>query len=122
MTIPAWPTDLPSCPIMDSLRINQTADGPIRTDMNAGTTRARRRVSLRIAQMSLSLRMTSAQVTTFKTFHEQTLGDGAARFTMPVLFVGGKVTRTVQFADQPSYQMLGGGRWRIDLSLRVEAL
>lgn len=108
--------------MLGSVQVPQTADAPVRSEMNSGTTRARRKYSLRIAHMSFALRMSNAQVATFKAFHETTLGDGAARFTMPVLFAGASVTRTVQFTDPPSYEVLGGGLNKVGVSLLVEAL
>lgn len=122
MTIPAWPTGVPYCPIMDSVQIAQTSEPPLRTEMNAGTTRARRKYSLRIARVGFSLRMTNAQLATWRTFHDTTLGDGSARFTMPILFAGASVTKTVQIVEPPSYSRLGGGFTRVNLSLHVESL
>lgn len=122
MPLPQWPADVPACPLLDTTQVQQTADAPIRTEMNAGTTRARRKFTLRIARMTFSLRMTNAQVVAFRTFHEETLSDGAARFQMPILFAGTRRVETAQFAEQPAYDSLGGKLTRVSISLRVENL
>lgn len=122
MAIPSWPTDIPSCPLLDSVQVQQTAEAPIRTEMNAGTTRARRKFSLRVARVSFPIVMKNDEVVNFRLFHERTLGDGAARFTIPILFAGARVIRTAQFAEQPSYEPAGSGRTKVNISLRVESL
>jgi hypothetical protein len=122
MTIPAWPAGVPQTALRGSIEVPQTAEPPLRSDMNSGTTRQRRKYSLRIARYSMKIVMTSAQCATFRTFHETTLGDGAARFTMDLSFNGAIVNRTCQFVEPPRYSPLGPGNMEITLSLRVEAL
>jgi hypothetical protein len=117
----AWPTDLPFCPMLST---QQVADMPATTltEMNAGTTRARRKYSAPMSRMGFALRMTSAQAVAFRSFHESTLEDGALAFTMPIAFAGVLRTETVQFAEPPSYAALGPGQTRVTISLRVRSL
>ncbi len=51
--------------------------------MNAGTTRQRRTSTIRNGVQKLAIEMSPDQVAAFDAFHAS-LGDGAARFTMPI--------------------------------------
>ncbi|WP_131193724.1 hypothetical protein [Lichenihabitans psoromatis] len=121
MAIPTWPTDVPYTPMTSGLTITQLANPLLSTDMNAGTTRQRRKYTLRIAEMKLVIRMTPAQFASFHAFH-QAIGDGAARFTMPVWNGSGYVTRTVQIKDQPDMSPLAFRARSVGFSLRIENL
>lgn len=122
MTIPAWPVGLPYSPLVGTLQISRTAEAPVSSDMNSGTTRRRRKYSLRIAPMTFQIMLTNSQAATFKTFHETTLGDGAARFTLPIWFAGAFATKTAVFAEPPSYDHIPPDAVKVSLSLLVEAL
>lgn len=122
MAIPAWPSTVPSCPIDGTVQVTETAPAPLRTEMNAGTTRVRRKYTVRIARMSFMLSLTNAQAAALQTFHDVTLGDGAARFTVGLLWRAATVTRTCQFADSPSYTPMGPQRQKVSISLLIESL
>lgn len=122
MTIPAWPSTVPYNPTWGSYKIERTADEPLVTDMNSGTTRRRRKYSLRIAPVLMTIPMTDAQAVAFRLWHEATLMDGVSRFTMPVYFGGSYVTRTAVLAAPPSYDHVAPNYVNVSLSLLVENL
>lgn len=122
MALPAWPDSLPSSPLLGTLQIGRTVEPPLMSEMNSGTTRSRRKYSLRIAPVSMAVLMTNEQAAALKTFHETTLGDGAARFTMPMFFAGTVATRNVKFADPPGFDHMTQQHCKVMLSLLVEAL
>lgn len=121
MTLAAWPS-IEYRPLTGSLKIAKTVEGPISSEMNSGTTRRRRKYSLRVAPVSFVLQLSNAEAAALKTFHEVTLGDGAARFTMPIYFAGAYVTKTCAFADPPSYEHPAFNLVNVSLSLLVESI
>lgn len=123
MALPAWPVaNIPSSPLVGTFQISRTTEAPIVSEMNSGTTRRRRKVSLRVAPISFELLMTNAQAAIFKEFHETTLGDGAARFTMPILFMGQYRTQDTVFAEPPTYEHITQTHVKVGVSLLVENL
>lgn len=123
MTIPAWPS-INYKALSGTWQLTGDAIAPLASEMNSGTTRRRNKYTLRVSEMTFKLVMTAAEVATFRTFVTTTLGNGAARFTMPVWDGTAYVNRTVSFAkgsmptyDTFSYQMSGVG-----LKLEVESL
>jgi hypothetical protein len=119
MPLPAWPA-IPYSPQVGTYQVERTAEAPISTEMNAGTTRRRRKFTLRIASVSMTLLMTNEEAETFREFHEDTLSDGAARFTMPVHFAGVFRTQTVLFAEPPAYDHFIPGYVKVSFGLLVE--
>jgi hypothetical protein len=76
-----WPGTLPT--FQDILAESYQASMPdnvIITDMEVGPPKARRRGTAAIEPFSGTLRMTSAQLATFKTFYESTIFYGALKF------------------------------------------
>lgn len=121
MALPGWPTIVPYASQTDDLAISQFAEPPLATEMNAGTIRQRRKYTLRISEVTVALVMSRPQFQAFRTFHAG-LGDGAARFTMPVWNGTEYVTRTVQIKDQPNMSVHAYHRRLVHMTLRVESL
>ena len=122
MTLPVWPSAVPCNHIDGSMQVGATTGAPIASEMNAGTTRRRRKFTLRMAPVSFDLLVTNAQAATLQTFHETTLGDGSARFTLSFIWRGALVTRTAVFTAPPAWRPAGPGKQRVALSFHVEAL
>jgi len=82
MTTAAWPAGLPQCPILngwsETPQPNIGAFAP-----EVGPPKMKRRSTAKTWLSTLTYRMTSAQVVTFKTFYETTLEDGSLPFTWP---------------------------------------
>jgi len=74
-----WPGGLPQIPLMDGYEEGQS-NHILATQMDAGPAKYRRRYRASIRNFSLSLMLTSAQLTTFDTFFESTLEGGALPF------------------------------------------
>lgn len=92
--LPTWPA-INYKPQLGSFQQSQLANPGLRTEMNAGTTRQRRKFTMRIAVQKVVIWLKASELATFVTFYETTLGDGTARFTMPVWNGAAFVTRTV---------------------------
>ena len=123
MAIPAWPNGLPYASAYAGFSVDQIANPVLRTEMNSGVGRQRRTSTARITTMKVSIEMTGAQAAVFDAFHAS-IGDGAARFTMPVWNGGaGYVFRAVQIDQgKVTKTQLGVDDQAVAFTLRVEAL
>ena len=113
-----WPTDLPPMPITDYAE----TDGVLvlRSPMDAGPAKLRRR-GARPATMTVSYEMTSAQVSSLRTFVLTTL-KGTARFDYVHPRTGSTVeVRIVPGQDGELYSVAyhAHGHWIIGMSLEV---
>jgi hypothetical protein len=124
MTLPVWPETLPQEAVLGSWQTAQMHAPHIATDMNAGTTRARRRHSLAVAGVQFEMLMSHAQLLTFWEFYFDDIGSGAARFTMPVWNGRAYVSKTVRIksATGPGAREFSPDRTKISFDLLVESL
>lgn len=80
MTLPVWPSTLPQRLLATLTRQRQS--GKVRSPMDNGPAKQRARFTAVSKQFpNASEIMTGAQLTTFYTFYETTLGHGALSFT-----------------------------------------
>ena len=79
MSIPAWDASLPQRLIIKSYA-ESPADVLVRTSMDFGPAKVRRRGTAGPRPVSGSIIVTAAQLATFKTFFNTTLSGGALRF------------------------------------------
>lgn len=110
-----WPAGLPQDFLQDGYS-DSPPDVLIRTEMDAGPAKVRRRMTSNVRPITASITVTSAQLDTFESFFNTTLSGGVSRFnyTHPV---HGAVE--MRFSGVPSYAKIGGDRWRIDMALEV---
>lgn len=83
MTLPAWPA-ISDAPSVDGFQLAPWGPGAIVTEMEGGNVRTRRRPGDNISLITQRVRMTNAELATFKAWFANTLFGGAARFTMTV--------------------------------------
>ena len=74
-----WPAGLPQTLLIDLTEKRQS--GKVRSNMDTGPAKQRTRFTAVTKNYAGSLYLTGAELTTFKTFYEDTLGQGAASFT-----------------------------------------
>lgn len=74
-----WPATLPQSLLYTLKRSRQS--GKVRSDMDTGPAKQRPRFTATTKDYDGSMILTGAQLTTFYTFYETTLGQGAASFT-----------------------------------------
>jgi hypothetical protein len=124
MTLPVWPTTLPQQCVRGSWRVPEVHAPNSSTEMNAGTTRSRRRYTLAVSRVQFDLVMNSAQLATFWGFYFNTIGSGAARFTMPVWNGAAYVNKTcrIKSATGPQLAEFAHLQSNISLELLVESL
>jgi hypothetical protein len=97
-------------------------DMTVRTDMEVGAARTRRRTSTRNDKLTLSWWMTDAQLTIFRTWFENPAeaAGGASWFTVN-LAIGttGIVSTTARFTGPPKISHAGGLQWSVTGEVEV---
>lgn len=121
MPIPSWPLALPQ------LR-GMVSDGgtdalyraPVVTQFDDGPSRSRRRGLFASTTLHITLDLTVETLPMFLDFMRTTLGDGARRFTAPVLLPTGVIgTRTCRIEEAASLKYAGGINPRVSFNLTV---
>lgn len=80
MSVPEWDTDLPQELLLDGYS-ESLPDVTIKSDMDAGPAKVRRRFTAGVTPVSGFILVTSTQLATFITFYNSTLLGGSLRFT-----------------------------------------
>lgn len=112
----AWPNTLPQQPLRDSY---QEAQEPafIRSEVDAGPAKVRRRFTAPVTRVSMQFRMTPAQVTTFETWWRDTIKLGSLSFTL----THPRTSTSTTWRNVEPYRLtpLAGDRWLVQLSLEI---
>jgi len=114
-----WPTTLPQEMLVDGY--NRTAaNGILRSDMDAGPAKVRRRFTSAPQVIAGSIFVTAAQLALFKTFYNTTSLGGSLRFDW-VDPDNGTTAVEMRFAAPPTWAPQGGSEeyWVIEMALEV---
>lgn len=116
-----FPGTLPA-PQRDGYGLNPV-DQSIRTDMESGAARARRRTAARQDKIQVSWKFSDAQMDTFRTWFDNSAecAGGAAWFTIS-LAVGatGIDSKSARFIGAFQAKLLPGLRWHVSATLEVQ--
>jgi hypothetical protein len=108
-----WPATLPQRVLLSDFA--ESADSNvIRSEMEFGPAKVRRRYTAEIKVYQVSLVLTPDQVTTLDTFYDSTLGAVDAFDWVDPRTLAAAVLR---FRSRPEYRPLGGGFWRTSFAL-----
>jgi len=112
----AWPGTLPQTPLYVGYEEN-TPDLLVRTGMDTGPDKIRRRATAGVREITWPTILTIAQVATLETFYITTLASGALTFTLnhPRTAVGS----TWRFVKAPTYTQVPPGNYRAVLKLEI---
>lgn len=106
----SWPATLP-CPVIDAT--DARGEGAIRTPMDAGPSKARRRFSAVSRYVTAEIPLDATQRGTLDSFYADTLGEGVDAFDIADPFGGATVS--ARFSGPVSYafrgKAAGGARW-----------
>ena len=110
-----WPETLPQSPLVDGFSSTK-ADGRLRSSMDAGPDKVRRRFTAVPKILTCSFYMTAAQRTSFWTFFDDTLIEGSLKYDWahPIT----KVVSECRIKDVPEEIKIGYG-WRISFTVEV---
>ncbi len=110
-----WPTTLPQEPLVEGFS-GTPQNTLIRTSMDAGPEKTRRRFTAASEYYTVSWVMTGAQFTTFRDFFTDTIAGGSEEFEMNHPITG--ETALVRFRGP--YQFVStGAHWKISAEIEV---
>lgn len=114
-----WPATLPA-PLATDYGFDIT-DATVRTDMDSGPARVRRRFTAAPDMLSASWKFTEAQMAIFRTFFEADAQHGAAWFDLSLKDgrAAGAVTREVRFASPWRAAWIPGFGWHVSATLEA---
>lgn len=117
MTIPSWPASLPSALLVRGYS-ESLPDVTLRTQMDAGPAKVRRRFTAGVRPVSGRQVMTAAQVAALRTFYETTLLGGSLRFSWREPRAG-DATVEFRFTEPPQWSGMEPGLFDVSLSLEI---
>jgi hypothetical protein len=110
-----WPASLPY-PALNTLK-ETPPENTIRTQMEKGPAKLRRRTTANVRPLSFTLKLTPAQVTTLDDFFTTTTFSGAVEFTYTHPRTGASVT--ARFTEPPTYSEVGGAIYNAAVALEI---
>ena len=110
-----WPANLPA-PLLDSFR-EAVAETVIRTSMDAGPAKARRRSSAGSGSLTLNYIVSRAQAAVLDSFFDGDAAGGALPFGFTHPRTG--ATLSCRFRQPPAYAALNGPYFRVSIELEV---
>lgn len=114
----AWPTTLPD-PLASGYAV-KPVDQTVRTDMDGGMARQRRRTAARNDRVSVSWVMRDAQAAIFRQWFDVDCDGGAAWFNVRLaLATGGMVDTEARFTRPPELAGMGGLIWSVSGEVEV---
>ena len=111
----AWPASLPQAPLIG--HTESAPDTVLRTRMDAGPDKLRRRSTAGVRAIAFPLLLTDAQVNTLDHFYLVDLAGGALRFDLALPRTGGAVQ--MRFTAPPAYTLVAASKWQAVLRLEV---
>jgi hypothetical protein len=91
----------------------------IRTEMEAGSQRQRKRFSAVNQNRSLNFLFTASEMDTFKDFFETDINQGSDFFNISLDFGNGFTTYAARFIQPYTDSYVDGGFWNVDCQLEV---
>ena len=118
MSTPTFPTTLPK-PSMSQYSLTPV-NNVIRTDMESGPARTRRRYISVPTDVSVTWTLTRVELDAFQTFYREAIYDGAGWFLMPVVMGDGEALRKSRFKEPYRAETVANEHaWRVSATLEV---
>ncbi|MCA3519370.1 MAG: hypothetical protein IOC87_04145 [Rhodobacter sp.] len=111
-----WPPGLPQATEIDEYA-ETLPTLAIRTDMDAGPAKVRRRYSAGPVRWQGSLLLTQAETVTLEAFWRTTLGGGALAFAWQHPRLG--TAATMRFTEPPAFRHVSGPLFRATLQIEI---
>ena len=116
--MPSWPASLPQRILQRGYRESLT-DNVIRTSVDAGPEKRRKRFTAAVRPLSGSMTMTSAQLDTMMTFYDTDIGSGSLAFDFNAPR-DQATTISVAFQRPPAWTNLGGDSYQVNLEMDIQ--
>ena len=117
MANPLWPASLPQLVAVDGYQ-ESPPDTVLRTKMDAGPDKLRRRFTAGIRPLTVQLDLDAAQVETLDGFHVTTTAGGSLRFDW--VDPRNQTTAEMRFVRPPVYRPAGSdAAWKAFLELEI---
>lgn len=121
MSTPVFPVTLPK-PSMRHYSLTPM-NNVLRTEMESGPARTRRRYISVPTDVSVTWTLTLAELDAFQTFYRETIYDGAGWFQMPVVMGDGEAMRKARFKQPYQAEAIANEHvWRVTATLEVMEL
>jgi hypothetical protein len=124
MTAAVWPETLPQAPLLSGYAEGMGKQA-LRTDMDAGPAKIRRRSTAAQRPLQWPITVTRAQLAILRAFWEDDCQGGTLAFTMPDA-IDAETTNLCRFTEEPSWNALpandGAGSKMFTLTLQLEIL
>jgi hypothetical protein len=118
MTTPVFPVGLPK-PSMRQYSLTPV-NNVLRTEMESGPARTRRRYISVPTDVSVVWTLTRAELEAFQTFYREAIYDGAGWFLMPVVMGDGEALRKSRFKQPYEAATVANEHvWRVTATLEV---
>lgn len=118
MTTPVFPVTLPK-PSMRQYSLTPV-NNVLRTEMESGPARTRRRYISVPTDVSVVWTLTRAELEAFQTFYREAIYDGAGWFLMPVVMGDGEALRKSRFKQPYEAATVANEHvWRVTATLEV---
>ncbi len=104
----AWPAGLPQSPLIAGFE-EEVPDIALRTEMDSGPDKLRRRFTASVRPMKYPLILTKAEVATLDTFYVATLQAGTLSFTHTHPRTAAAIS--IRFTKPPKYQPFKDDLW-----------
>ena len=113
--MPTWPSSLPA-PAINTYR-ETPPQNTIRTQMDKGPPKLRRRTTANVRPISFTLRLTAAEVDVLDAFFVTDVYSGALSFDYTHPRTGASVT--AQFTSEPQYGDIEGTLYNVGIELEI---
>jgi len=109
-----WPAGLPDKPLQDGYS-ERLPSVLIRTNMDKGPAKVRRRFTANVRPITCKLILTRAQLSTFEYFYHVDCADGSLRFNWnnPIT----EVAYEFRFVGEPTIEPVNGADWMVTFNL-----
>jgi len=115
-SVASWPATLPQLPLAADYS-DALADTLVRTQMDVGPAKVRRRTTAGVRAMTASFVLDDTQVGTLVTFYDTTLDGGAQPFDWVLPRTG--AAASCRFLQPPVFASPNNGRYRVTCQLEI---